>query len=119
MISEHRAKIALVVFFTIMLFSTMKIVEAAYESQTIRISDTAHDGFVTESGIMWAESTQIHVLDPNMEIRAFLMFENIEINSYEVLNNATLRLRTASSLPADPGSNIYIYGVKAQNFLGF
>lgn len=97
----------------------MMIVKAQYESQTVRIDGSENDGFVTESGIMWADTDLIHVLDPNMEIVAFLMFENIEINSYEVLNNATLRLRTASSQPADPDSNVWIYGVKQQNFLGF
>ena len=109
----------LMVIFIITVFFTMMIVEADYESQTIKISDSVHDGFVTETGIMWVDGSLVHISDPNMAIKAYLLFENIHINSYEVLNNATLRLRPGSGGETDPGSIVFLYGVKQSNLLGF
>lgn len=88
------------------------------EFQDLSIADTIDDGFVTETGIKM-DSELVTILDPNMDIRAYLVFRLIEINSYESLTNATLRLRTASSLPEDSGSRVTIYGVDDGNFPGF
>lgn len=85
-------------------------------SQIIDIFETADDGFNTEVGI-GIDSTLVTILDPAMSIRAYLVFENLEINSWELLTNATLRLTSASTLPFDADSSITIHGMK-QSDLG-
>lgn len=112
-----------IVIFTIMvIFTTMVIfptVKGASESQTISITDTQDDGFVTEVGNRFWTTNLINVLDPNMDIRAYLVFRDIKINYWEPLNNATLRVRTANPFAFDPDSTFTIYGVKQKRFEGF
>ena len=107
------------VIFTMMLFFTTMTARGAEESQTIHITFVDDDGFITETGAHFPGSGLVTVLDPNMDIHSYLVFRMIEINSFEILTNATLRLRTASSLPFDANSTITIYGVKDGEFPGF
>ena len=85
-------------------------VHGAYQTQTIDIDNTAHDGFITEAGIQ-IDSHLAHILDPNMDIRAFLIFLDVEINAWDYLDNATLRLTSASTLPFDADSSVTVYGM--------
>ena len=78
--------------------------------QTINIDNTLHDGFITPAGI-GIDSSLIHILDPNMDIRAFLIFLDVHIDSWEFLDNATLRLTSASTLPFDADSSVTVYGM--------
>ena len=105
------------VIFTMTLSFTM-IVSGIAESQTRHISQTGDDGFITEAGILF-DSSLVTILDPNMDIRAYLVFRMIEINTWEPLTNATLRLRVGNPLPVDAGSTVTIYGVDDGNFNGF
>jgi hypothetical protein len=89
------------------------------ENQTQAITFTDDDGFVLETGAMLFETGLVTVKDPNQDIRAFLVFRQIEINGWETLQNATLRLRTASSQPFDADNFFTIYGVKDGEFNGF
>jgi len=82
----------------------------AYQTQAIDIDNTAHDGFITEAGIQ-IDSHLAHILDPNMDIRAFLIFLDVEINAWDYLDNATLRLTSASTLPFDADSSVTVYGM--------
>jgi len=88
------------------------------QDQTISIADTGDDGFVTETGITM-DSELVTILDPNMDIRSFLVFRDLEINYWEPLKNATLRLHTASTLSFDADSSVTIYGVAQKGFNGF
>ena len=81
-----------------------------YQTQSLDISTTQHDGFLTPAGIL-IDSSLIHILDPNMDIRAYLVFTDIIINNWEILNNATLRIRSASDLPFDADSSVTIQGL--------
>lgn len=95
------------------------IAYGAAESQTIYIEIDFDDGFVLETGNGFYDGPLVTILDPNMDITAYLVFRMIEINSFELLTNATLRLRTAGSLPFDADSSVTIYGVKDGEFPGF
>ena len=55
-------------------------VSGASETQTISIADTSDDGFVTEIGYRFFDTPLISVLDPNMDIRSYLVFRDIKIN---------------------------------------
>lgn len=81
------------------------------QEQTIHITDTHDDAFITEVGIK-IDAYLCHVKDPNMDLHAFLVFRELEVNYWEPLENATLRLRTASPLSFDADSAITIYGMK-------
>lgn len=105
------------VIFTMTLLFTISVY-GIEESQTIHISDTLDDGWVTEIGVLFT-SAPVTILDPNQDIRSYLVFREIEINQWEPLGNATLRLRVGSSLPADAGSSVTIYGVDSGDFNGF
>lgn len=117
MISKSRAQIALIVIFTMTLLFTIMLVESAEFEQTRHIGDTTADSFVTEVGIGF-DADLVTVLDPNMDITAYLYFHDIKINNWEVLHNATLRLRTAASLDFDANSSITIYGTTDYSFFG-
>lgn len=82
----------------------------AYQTQTIDIDNTDHDGFITEAGIQ-IDAPLAHILDPNMDIRAFLIFLDVEINNWDYLDNATLSITSASTLPFDADSSVTIYGM--------
>ncbi len=73
----------------------------ASEIQTIEVIDTEDDGFITPSNNIIDTSALIHTSDPVMDIWAFWVFDDVDIESYEKLNNATLRLRGASTLDFD------------------
>ena len=81
------------------------------QSQTVRITDTHDDMFITEIGI-GIDSSLVTIKDPNMDIRAFLVFRELDINYWEPLKNATLRLHTSNTLSFDADSSISIYGMK-------
>ena len=116
MISKRKAGLVLMVIFTMTVFFTMMVFGA--ETQTRKIQSTGDDGFVTEAGIL-VDSSLVTILDPNMDIRSYLVFRMIEINTWESLNNATLRLRVGSLQVEDPESKVTIYGVDDGNFNGF
>ena len=80
------------------------------QSQTIHITDTHDDMFITEVGI-GIDSSLVTIKDPNMDIRAFLVFRELEVNYWEPLKNATLRLHTSNTLDFDADSSITIYGM--------
>jgi hypothetical protein len=97
-------------------------VMAPPQSQTVHIIDTRDDGFVTEAGI-GIDSSLAHILDPGMDIRAFLVFREISVDFWEPLTNATLRLRTSNTLAFDNDSSVTVYGIKLadlqdEGFLG-
>lgn len=86
-------------------------VMAPPQSQTVHIIDTHDDGFITEAGI-GIDSSLAHILDPGMDIRAFLVFREISVDFWEPLTNATLRLRTSNTLAFDADSSVTVYGIK-------
>lgn len=92
-------------------------VQASEQNQTIHIANSADDGFVTEAGIGF-DSSLVTILDPNMDIRAWLVFENIKIDNWEPLTNATLKITSASSLDFDNDSSVTVYGMKQANLGG-
>lgn len=111
---------AVVVIFILMVSFTMPPrVRALPETQTIHITSTGDDGFVLQTGTGVSTQFLVTVLDPGQDIQAWLVFRQIEVNGFESLQNATLRLRTASSLSEDPVSSVTIYGVKDGEFPGF
>ena len=116
---KSKMRVSFMVIFTMMLFFTTMTARGAEESQTIRITFDDDDGFITETGAHFPGGSLVAILDPNMDIHSWLVFRVIDINSFESLTNATLRLRTASSLPFDADSTITIYGVKDGEFPGF
>ena len=81
------------------------------QDQTISITDTHDDLFITETGI-GIDSQLCHILDPTMDIRSYLVFRGVEINFWEPLKNATLRFRTTANLDFDANSTVTIYGMK-------
>jgi len=81
------------------------------QEQTIHIADTYDDGFITEIGIK-IDAALCHIKDPSMDIHAFLVFRELEINWWEPLENVTLRLRTSGSLTFEADSSVTIYGFK-------
>lgn len=116
MMLKRKLGLVLMVVFTVNVVFTMTVYGA--ETQTRHIQTTGDDGFVTEAGIL-IDSSQVTILDPNMDIRSYLVFRMIEINTWESLNNATLRLRVGNRRLADPGSKATLYGVADGNFNGF
>ncbi len=75
------------------------------------------DMFVTGSGLGFS-STLVTVLDPNMDIYGYLFFKDMKMNSYFFLENATLRLHTASTLSFDNESSFTIYGIPDYRYFG-
>lgn len=75
------------------------------------------DMFVTQAGIGF-HSSLVTVLDPNMDIYGYLFFRDIKINTYFFLENATLRLHTASSMAFDADSSFTIYGIPDYRYFG-
>ncbi|MCW4051284.1 MAG: glycoside hydrolase, partial [Candidatus Bathyarchaeota archaeon] len=75
------------------------------------------DWFVTEAGLGYSTSL-VTITDPNMDIFAYLFFEDIKINYWQHLENATLWLRTASSMSFDAESKVTIYGVDDYRYFG-
>ena len=116
---KSKTKLSLIVIFIMMVFFTTRTAFGAEESQTIHITFDDDDGFITETGAHFPGGSLVAVLDPSMDIHSWLVFRVVNINSFESLTNATLRLRTASSLPFDADSTITIYGVKDGEFPGF
>ncbi len=80
------------------------------QTQTIDIANTLDDGFITEVG-NGIDAHLWHVLDPNMNLRAFLFFRELDINFWEPLTNATLRIRSSGVLPFDNESLFFVYAV--------
>ena len=80
------------------------------QSQTVKITDTHDDMFITEVGI-GIDSSLVTIKDPGMDIRSFLVFRELEVNYWEPLENATLRLHTSNTLDFDADSSISIYGI--------
>ena len=109
MISKRRARIVLMVIFIITVIYTIMTARGAVEVQTKTISQTSDDGFVTEVGNLF-DSPLCTILDPNMDIRSFVVFRDIKINKWERLENATLILRSAGTLATDT-SSVTIWGI--------
>ena len=80
------------------------------QNQTVHITDTHDDMFITEVGI-GIDSSLVTIKDPNMDIRSFLVFRELDINYWEPLENATLRLHTSNTLDFDADSSITIFGI--------
>lgn len=80
------------------------------QSQTVKITDTHDDAFITEAGI-GIDSSLVTITDPNMDIRSYLVFRELDVNFWEPLKNATLRLHTSTTLAFDADSSIMIYGM--------
>ena len=81
------------------------------QEQTVKITDTHDDAFITEVGI-GIDSSLVTIKDPGMDIRAYLVFRELDINYWEPLENATLRLHTSTTLSFDADSSVTIYGMK-------
>ncbi|MBA7491422.1 hypothetical protein ES702_01967 [subsurface metagenome] len=102
----------LIILILILMASLIPVVRAIVpQEQTIHITDTHDDAFITEVGIK-IDASLCHIKDPNMDLHAFLVFRELEINWWEPLENATLRLRTSSTLTFDADSSVTIYGMK-------
>ena len=97
------------VFFTISVIFTMTA-SGDVEVQTKRISQTSDDGFVTETGTLF-DTALATILDPNQDIRAFVVFRGIKINRWERLQNATLILSSAGTLEFDT-SSVTVNGIR-------
>lgn len=119
MILKRKIGLVLIVILTLNLFLMMPQIEGALETQNIYIVSNTDDGFVTEAGNWFYDSASVIILDPNMDTTSYVVFQDLEINRWEFLNNATLRLYSPGLLPADPDSKVTIYGVNIYNFLGF
>jgi hypothetical protein len=111
-----KARIGLVVIFTIMVSFTFMVALAA-ESQTVHIVDNNDDGYMTEAGL-GLDGPLVVLLDPNMDIRSYLVFEDIEINTWEYLTNATLRLTSSQTLDFDNDSSVTVYGMRQSDLGG-
>jgi len=87
-------------------------VEAGWppQDQTISIVDTHDDRWITELGRHF-DSPLVQILDPDSDLTSYLIFRGVEINFWEPLTNATLRLRTTSNQSFDD-SSVTIYGMK-------
>ncbi|MHC4573391.1 MAG: hypothetical protein ACYS76_04555 [Planctomycetota bacterium] len=88
---------------------------APSELQTISIVDTEDDGFITESTTLIDSTTLLYTSTTSQAIRAFWYFEDIDIESTEYLNNATLRIRSASALDFDADNSFTLYGLEVSN----
>jgi len=84
------------------------------QDQTISITDTHDDKFITEAGI-GIDAWLCHILDPDMDIKSYLVFRELEVNYWEPLENATLRLRTTVNLDFEADSSVTIYGMDFSN----
>lgn len=110
----NKAKLTTGLIFLILLVSIIQwpqVKAITPQNQTISITDTHDDRFITETGI-GIDSQLCGILDPNMDIRSFLVFRELEINWWEPLKNATLRLRTTVNLDFDNESSVTICGMK-------
>ena len=108
MISKRKAGLVLIVIFTMIVNFTA---QAFDQDMTRHIENTNQDVFVLETGVA-IDANFMTVLSPDMDIRGMLFFEDIKINHWEVLINATLRLRTFHARSFDAESAITIYGVR-------
>lgn len=109
-------------FIIILLALAMILPVSAFEDTQTRHIEQQDPGldadwFVTEAGIGYSTSL-VTITDPNMDIYAYLFFEDIKINYWQHLENATLWLRTASSMPFDAESKVTIYGVDDYRYFG-
>jgi hypothetical protein len=111
-------KIGIVLIMLLSSLTFYPVFSQAPSSQTVSISDDQDDFFVTEIGVGF-NSPLVTILDPNMDIRALLVFRDIEINFWNSIDNATLRLRTGNTLSFDNDSSVTIYGVKESDFNGY
>lgn len=85
--------------------------------QDLEITEDGDDGFVTEVGIGF-HGDLVTILDPNMMIKAYLVFRELDINSWEPLNNATLRLYAVGNFPFESASQVVIGGIALKDFQG-
>ena len=115
MISKRKAGLVLIVIFTMIVNFTA---QAFDQDMTRHIENTDQDVFVLETGVA-IDANFMTVLSPDMDIRGMLFFEDIKINSWEVLINATLRLRTFHGRSFDAESKITIYGVRDYGGFGY
>ena len=115
MITNRKAGLVLIVIFTMMVNFT---VNALDQDMTRHIENTDQDKFVLDTGLA-IDANFLTVLSPDMDIRGMLFFENIKINSWERLTNATLRLRTFQGRSFEADSTITIYGVRDYAQLGY
>ena len=106
--SKRKTGLVLIVIFTMSVIFTMTA-RGAVEVQTKTISQTSDDGWVTEVGNLF-DSQLTHILDPDMDIRSFVVFRDIKINKWERLENATLILKSANVLALDT-SSVTIWGI--------
>jgi hypothetical protein len=111
---SRKALGALIIILILMVkFSTVPTVRAASETQTINIANTLDDGYITEAGI-GIDGILVAMLDPGMDIRSYFIFEDIKINFWESLDNATLRLTSSQTLDFDADSSVTVYGMRAK-----
>ena len=115
MISKGKAGLVLIVVFTMIVNFTA---QAFDQDMTRHIESTDQDIFVLETGVA-IDANFMTVLSPDMDIRGMLFFEDIKINSWEVLINATLRLRTFHARSFDAESKITIYGIRDYGGFGY
>lgn len=115
MISKRKAGLVLIIIFIMIVNFT---VNAYDQSMTRHIENTNQDIFVLDTGIS-IDTNFVTVLSPDMDIRGMLFFEDMKINYWEVLINATLRLRTFHGRSFDADSKITIYGVRDYRYFGY
>lgn len=110
-----------VLFILCLIISLIPPVSAFEDTETrhIEAQDPGLDAdwFATESGIGHG-GPLVTVLDPNMDIYSYLWFEDIKVNYWQYVENATLWLRTASTMDFDADSSFTIYGVNDYRHFG-
>lgn len=109
--SRRKLAIGIILILSLLIVSpVVKGLTLFPQDQTISIVDTHDDRWITEIGRLF-DSPLVQILDPNMDITAYLIFRDVEINFWEPLTNATLRLRTTQNQTFDD-SSVTIYGMK-------
>lgn len=112
--STRKIGLVLMVIFTMMVNSA----SAFDDTETRHIRDTYQDGFVLDTGT-GIDANFVTVLSPDMDIRAMLYFEDMKPNTWHMIVNATLRLRTFHYRGFEAESKITIYGVTDYALFGY
>ncbi len=107
--------IFLMVIFTIMVIFPVTQINAFED--TYQITQTADDGWTIRTGIGF-NGPLVAISDPNQDIIAHLHFREIDLNSWERVENATLRITAAGDLTFDADTTITVYGVAQADLQG-
>lgn len=76
-----------------------------------QITEGHDDRFKTEAGIVFEDIDLLMMKDPGIGLYIALRFQDLDIQSDWLINNATLSLQTWSSYAFDPDARVTIYGI--------